>query len=44
MKYGGHGFSHILLSAVPKMLQRGLSREAVDKILKENPQRWLTFV
>ncbi|XP_060048211.1 phosphotriesterase-related protein isoform X6 [Erinaceus europaeus] len=43
MKYGGHGYSHILTNIVPKMLLRGLTQNAVDKILIENPQRWLTF-
>jgi phosphotriesterase-related protein len=43
MKYGGHGFSHILLHVVPKMLGRGFSRDQVDKITKTNPQTWLTF-
>ncbi|BFZ00056.1 hypothetical protein BsWGS_03095 [Bradybaena similaris] len=43
MKYGGHGFSHILLNVVPKMLQRGITQEQVDKITKSNPQSWLQF-
>ncbi|XP_070555687.1 N-acetyltaurine hydrolase-like [Ptychodera flava] len=43
MKYGGHGYSHILLNVVPKMLKRGISQEQVDKILIENPKKWLTF-
>jgi len=43
MKYGGHGYSHILLHIVPKMMERGISREQVDKMLIDNPQRWLTF-
>ncbi|KAL3867583.1 hypothetical protein ACJMK2_040467 [Sinanodonta woodiana] len=43
MKYGGHGFSHILLNIIPRMLKRGITQEAIDKIVKENPQRWLTF-
>ncbi|XP_061695858.1 phosphotriesterase-related protein [Syngnathoides biaculeatus] len=42
-KYGGHGYSHILRNIVPKMLRRGISRAQVDKILVENPKRWLTF-
>ncbi|XP_077991728.1 N-acetyltaurine hydrolase-like [Glandiceps talaboti] len=42
-KYGGHGYSHILLNVVPKMLQRGISQESIDKILIHNPKRWLTF-
>ncbi|XP_054551081.1 phosphotriesterase-related protein isoform X1 [Talpa occidentalis] len=43
MKYGGHGYSHILTNIVPKMLLRGITENAIDKILIENPQRWLTF-
>ncbi|XP_029444628.1 phosphotriesterase-related protein [Rhinatrema bivittatum] len=43
VKYGGHGYSHILTNIIPKMLIRGISQEAVDKILVENPKRWLTF-
>ncbi|NP_001038846.2 N-acetyltaurine hydrolase [Danio rerio] len=42
-KYGGHGFSHILKNIVPKMLSRGITQNQVDKILIENPKRWLTF-
>ncbi|XP_004468940.2 N-acetyltaurine hydrolase [Dasypus novemcinctus] len=43
VKYGGHGYSHILTNIVPKMLHRGISQSAVDKILIENPKQWLTF-
>lgn len=42
-KYGGHGYSHILKNIVPKMLRRGFSQHQVDKILIDNPKRWLTF-
>ncbi|XP_029964950.1 phosphotriesterase-related protein-like [Salarias fasciatus] len=42
-EFGGHGYSHILKSIVPKMLSRGVSQHQVDKILVENPKRWLTF-
>lgn len=42
-KYGGHGYSHILNNIVPKMLRRGFSQHQVDKILIDNPKRWLTF-
>ncbi|XP_077415409.1 N-acetyltaurine hydrolase [Vanacampus margaritifer] len=42
-KYGGHGYSHILRNIVPKMLTRGISQTQVDKILVDNPKRWLTF-
>lgn len=41
--YGGHGFSHILTNVVPKMLDRGLSQETINKILISNPSKWLTF-
>ncbi|KAG3257552.1 N-acetyltaurine hydrolase [Ictidomys tridecemlineatus] len=43
MKYGGHGYSHILTNIVPKMLLRGITQHALDKILIENPKQWLTF-
>ncbi|NXD15966.1 PTER protein, partial [Nothocercus nigrocapillus] len=43
LKYGGHGYSHILKNIVPKMLIRGVSQSQIDKILRENPKRWLTF-
>lgn len=42
-KYGGHGYSHILTNIVPKMLARGITQHQVDKILIDNPKRWLTF-
>lgn len=43
VKYGGHGYSHILKNIVPKMLTRGINQNQVDKILIENPKHWLTF-
>ncbi|XP_061888507.1 phosphotriesterase-related protein-like [Entelurus aequoreus] len=42
-KYGGHGYSHILTNIVPKMLARGITQTQVDKILVDNPKRWLAF-
>lgn len=41
--YGGHGFCHIFKNVVPKMLERGLTQEVVDKILISNPSSWLSF-
>ena len=43
VKYGGHGYAHIQVNAVPKMLMRGISQEVVDKIQISNPKAWLTF-
>ena len=43
MKYGGHGYSHILLNVVPKMRARGISDDVIDKILTRNPRQWLQF-
>ena len=43
VKYGGHGYGHILENVVPKMLDRGISEDAVKKILVENPKRWLAY-
>ncbi|XP_077863494.1 N-acetyltaurine hydrolase-like, partial [Saccoglossus kowalevskii] len=43
MKYGGHGYSHILLNVIPKMLKRGISQDAIDKITIHNPRNWLVF-
>ena len=42
-KYGGHGYAHIFDYAVPKMLLKGVSQEAIDKILITNPKAWLTY-
>ncbi|XP_072033956.1 N-acetyltaurine hydrolase-like isoform X2 [Amphiura filiformis] len=43
MKYGGHGYSHILLNVIPKMLLKGITQAQIDKITTHNPQKWLTF-
>ncbi|XP_062608598.1 phosphotriesterase-related protein-like [Saccostrea cucullata] len=43
MKFGGHGYSHILLNVVPQMLNKGISQTTIDKILKENPKKWLSM-
>ena len=43
LKYGGHGYSHILENVVPKMLDRGITQENIKKILVDNPKRWLAF-
>ena len=44
VRYGGHGYAHILEHIVPKMVERGISRDTVMEILTDNPKKWLTFV
>ena len=44
VRYGGHGYAHILEHIVPKMVDRGISRDTVMEIITENPKKWLTFV
>ena len=44
VKYGGHGYVHILDQIFPKMVSRGISRECVLTIITKNVQQWLTFV
>ena len=41
--YGGYGYAHILKRAVPIMRLKGLKERDIMKIIKENPQRALTF-
>lgn len=43
VKYGGHGYWYILSHIVPRMRQRGLSEEAIRKLLVDNPARAFTF-
>lgn len=42
-RYGGKGYAHILESIVPRMRNRGHSKEQIDAILIHNPARALTF-
>jgi phosphotriesterase-related protein len=41
VKYGGHGYAHILDNIVPRMLARGISQADMDSILVGNPARLL---
>ena len=41
--YGGHGYAHILENIVPKMVDRGISKDVAMEILTDNPMRLLTF-
>ena len=42
--YGGHGYYYILGHIVPRMRARGLTEQAIDDILVNNPREALTFV
>ena len=44
VRYGGHGYAHIMEHIVPKMVERGIQSETIMAILTENPRDWLTFV
>jgi len=43
LRYGGHGFAHILRNIVPQMLVRGITREQIHTMMVENPKRVLSF-
>jgi len=43
MKFGGHGFSHILMNVVPKMKMRGINEQNIKDILINTPREWLTI-
>ena len=43
VKYGGHGYSHILQNIIPKMKDRGISDEDITKMTITSPGKWLTF-
>ena len=44
VKYGGHGYHHILENIVPRMREAGISQGDIDAILVANPARILSFV
>lgn len=44
VKYGGHGYAHILRTLVPVMKRKGIKDEELDTLMVENPKRVLTFV
>jgi phosphotriesterase-related protein len=40
-RYGGRGYDHILAEVVPLLRETGLTQESIDRLLVENPARWL---
>ena len=43
LKYGGHGYGHILENIVPKMRRKGFSEDVIRAITVGNPARILAF-
>ncbi len=43
VRYGGHGYGHILQYIVPKMRRKGFSDDAIRAITVDNPARLLAF-
>jgi len=43
VKYGGHGYAHILENVAPRMKNAGVSQSELDTMLIENPARVLAF-
>lgn len=44
VRYGGHGYGHILRHIVPRLRKRGFSETNVRMLIVENPARALAFV
>ncbi len=42
--YGGHGWDHILINIIPRMMKYGISSENIEKMIIQNPQNILTFI
>ncbi|MCI0441079.1 MAG: phosphotriesterase-related protein [Chloroflexi bacterium] len=43
VRYGGHGYAHILENIVPRMRRKGFSEEDINAIIVANPARVLAF-
>lgn len=44
VRYGGHGYAHILRNVVGRMQRQGITDEQIQTMVVENPKRLLTFV
>ena len=44
VRYGGHGYGHILENIVPKMRRKGFSEDTIRAITVDNPARVLALV
>ncbi|KZC05134.1 Phosphotriesterase-related protein, partial [Dufourea novaeangliae] len=43
MKFGGHGYSHILNNVLPHMMLKGFTQQEVDTLTIQNPKNWLCY-
>lgn len=43
LRYGGHGYAHIVTSVLPLMSDMGMGAAQISAIVKDNPQRLLAF-
>ena len=43
VRYGGHGYGHILTNIVPRLREKGISAEDVTAMIVDNPSRVLPF-
>lgn len=43
VRYGGHGYAHILRHIVPRLRRKGLGEKDVWMLIAENPSRAVTF-
>ena len=41
--YGGHGYAHIMESAIPLMRSRGMTEEQINNLIVENPKKFFAF-
>ncbi len=44
VRYGGHGYDHLLTNVIPWMRQRGFTEDEITTIFVSNPARMLTVV
>jgi phosphotriesterase-related protein len=43
LRYGGHGYAHILRHIVPRLRQRGLGEADVRMLIADDPARAVRF-
>ena len=43
VRYGGHGYHHLLVNVVPRLRAKGLDDAGVRQLLVENPARAFAF-